>query len=367
MVFALTASLLMGLPSPAGAVAGYGDVGEGNWYTDPVQWSTDNGITDISGFCFAPDAVVSRGETAVWIYNMENQPAAGALHSFTDVTDASQDDAVSWMSNSGITTGTGTLGTTFSPEDTLTRAQAATFLHRLDGEPDAPAHSFVDVVDDWQQGGVSWMADRGITTGTSETMFSPEDTLTRAQLITFLYRYKNKPDVTINPATPDCDPTTDNPPASFKAVSAGGDHSCAIRTDDTVTCWGQNSLGQADAPTGSFKAVSAGRDHSCGIRTDDTITCWGSPAGETTTMGSLTTYRQIVSKLSAQAGAIVAGYVPTTPSPAGDATLLGRLTRRQIVSKLSAQAEPIVAGYVPTTPSSAGAWASAGCSLTMYR
>ena len=74
VVAALTAGLLMGLASPAGAVAGYGDVGEGTWYTDAVQWSTDNGITDIAGPCFGPDTPVSRGETAVWIYNMENQP-----------------------------------------------------------------------------------------------------------------------------------------------------------------------------------------------------------------------------------------------------------------------------------------------------
>ena len=72
VVAALTTTLLMGLASPAGAVAGYGDVGERIWYTDAVQWSVDNGITNITGPCFAPDTPVSRGETAVWIYNMEN-------------------------------------------------------------------------------------------------------------------------------------------------------------------------------------------------------------------------------------------------------------------------------------------------------
>ena len=280
LVVSLTAGLLMGLPSPAGAVAGYGDVGEGTWYTDAVQWSTDNGIADIAGFCFGPDTPVSRGETAVWIYNMENQPDAGDPHSFSDVTDASQDDAISWMANTGITTGTSP--TTFAPDENLKRAQAAAFLHRLAGEPAAPPHSFVDVVTAWQQGGVSWMAHTGITTGTSPTTFAPEDTLTRAHLVTFLYRYQDEPDVTLNTTTPDCDPTTDvdedpaaTPPASFKAVSAGSNHSCAIRTDDTITCWGHNGSGQGDAPTGSFKAVSAGEAHSCGIRIDNTITCWG--------------------------------------------------------------------------------------------
>ena len=278
LVVSLTASLLMGLPSQAGAVAGYGDVGEGTWYTNAVQWSTDNGIADIAGFCFGPDSPVSRGETAVWIYNMENQPDAGDSHSFSDVTDVSQNDAVSWMANNEITTGKS--ATRFAPDDTLNRAEAATFLHRLAGKPAAPPHNFVDVVATWQQGGVSWMADTGITTGKSPTRFAPDDTLTRAQLITFLYRYQGEPEVTLNTSTPNCDPTdvadpTNTSPTSFKAVSAGGTHNCGIRTNDTITCWGSNNFGKADAPAGGFKAVSASGTHNCGIRTNDTIACWG--------------------------------------------------------------------------------------------
>ena len=183
-------------------------MGEGTWYTDSVQWSTDNGIADIAGVCFGPDTPVSRGETAVWIYNMENQPDTGDPHSFSDVTDVSQDDAVSWMANTGITTGTSP--TTFAPDDTLNRAEAATFLHRLAGKPSAPPHNFSDVVAGWQQDSVSWMAHTGITTGTSPTTFAPEDTLNRAQLITFLYRYQDEPDVTINTTTPHCDPADES-------------------------------------------------------------------------------------------------------------------------------------------------------------
>ena len=59
------------------------------------------------------------------------------------------------------------------------------------------------------------------------------------------------------------------------AVVVGGIHSCGLRTDGTITCWGRNSEGQADAPEGTFNAVSAGEDHSCGLRTNDTIICWG--------------------------------------------------------------------------------------------
>ena len=266
---ALVGALLMGSPPPAGAVAGYGDVAEATWYTDAVQWSQDNGITDVTGVCFAPDTPVSRGETAVWIHNMENQPDAGDPHPFSDVTDASQDDAISWMANTGVTTGTSP--TTFAPDDTLRRAQAAAFLYRLKGEPSAPPHSFSDVVAGWQQDPVSWMADAGITTGTSPTTFAPEDTLTRGHLVTFLYRYKGEPAVTVDTNSPTCDPNA----ATYQTVSAGSQHSCAIRADDTIACWGNNEYGQADAPAGSFKTVSFGSSHSCGIRADDTIACWG--------------------------------------------------------------------------------------------
>ena len=171
LVVTLIAALLIGSQSPVGAVAGYGDVPEASWYTDAVQWSVDNEITDISGVCFGIDTPVSRGETAVWIHNMENQPDTGEPHSFTDVTDASQDDAISWMANTGITTGTSP--STFAPDDTLRRAQVAAFLHRLAGEPSAPPHSFVDVVAGWQQDPVSWMSHTGITTGTTPTTFAP--------------------------------------------------------------------------------------------------------------------------------------------------------------------------------------------------
>ena len=266
---ALVGALLMGSPPPAGAVAGYGDVAEATWYTDAVQWSQDNGITDVTGVCFGIDTPVSRGETALWIYNMENQPDTGEPHSFTDVTDESQNDAVSWMANSGITTGT--TPTTFAPDDTLRRAQVAAFLHRLKGEPSAPPHSFSDVVAGWQQDPVSWMADTGITTGTTPTTFAPEDTLTRAQLLTFLYRYSGEPAVTVDSNSPTCEPNA----ATHLTVSAGDSHSCAIRADDTINCWGNNSTRQTDAPSGSFKSVSAGSGHSCAVGVDDTISCWG--------------------------------------------------------------------------------------------
>lgn len=62
---------------------------------------------------------------------------------------------------------------------------------------------------------------------------------------------------------------------SFVSVSAGYAHSCGVRTDGTLTCWGDNEFGQLDAPTGSFVSVSASGDHACAVRTERTVACWG--------------------------------------------------------------------------------------------
>ena len=167
----------------------------------------------VSGQTLRCRVVKQRCGSTTW----KTIPMPGLVHSFTDVTDASQDDAISWMANTEITTGKSP--TTFAPDETLTRAEAATFLHRLADKPSAPPHNFSDVVAGWQQDSVSWMADTGITTGTSPTTFAPDNTLNRAQLITFLYRYQDEPEVTLNTSTPHCDPTAVSAEAAAEPIT----------------------------------------------------------------------------------------------------------------------------------------------------
>ena len=114
---------------------------------------------------------------------------------FTDVPGgAYYADAVQWALDNGVTTGT--TATTFSPNDTCTRGQVVTFLWRAKGEP-APktaANPFADVkTGDYYYNAVLWAVEQGITTGTSATAFSPTDTCTRAHIVTFLWRCLGQP------------------------------------------------------------------------------------------------------------------------------------------------------------------------------
>lgn len=112
---------------------------------------------------------------------------------FDDVAGLSEvfKTAINWAVQTGVTAGTGS--TTFSPNETCTRAQIVTFLWRMAGKP-APTQeaAFTDLTEDWYADAVAWAAENGITTGTSANKFSPNQTCTRAQIVTFLYRYDQK-------------------------------------------------------------------------------------------------------------------------------------------------------------------------------
>ena len=119
----------------------------------------------------------------------------GAMTAFSDVPEgAYYTDAVAWAVEKGVTSGTS--GTTFSPNADCTRAQIVTFLWRAAGSP-APKSkesSFADVAADaYYSDAVRWAVENGITSGTSATTFSPNATCTRAQTVTFLWRSQKSP------------------------------------------------------------------------------------------------------------------------------------------------------------------------------
>lgn len=166
------------------------DVPNDAYYYEAVKWAVENGITQgRTETTFCPEDTCTRAEIVTFLWRAFGSPEVTSAVSYTDVdTDAYYAAAVAWAVENGITVGTS--DTTFSPDDTCTRAQAVTFLCRAAGLPEAAsALRFTDVAEsDYFAGPVKWAVENGVTVGTSDTTFSPDDTCTRAQIVTFLFR-----------------------------------------------------------------------------------------------------------------------------------------------------------------------------------
>ena len=171
------------------------DVTEDAYYFDAVLWAVDEGITNgTSETTFSPDASCTRAQMVTFLWRAAGSPKATATTCvFTDVDqDAYYYEALLWAVENGITNGTSE--TTFSPDASCTRGQMATFLYRNAKTPVVTGtHTFADVkADAYYNEAVIWAAAKGITVGTSDTTFSPDADCTRAQMVTFLYRYLAK-------------------------------------------------------------------------------------------------------------------------------------------------------------------------------
>ena len=166
------------------------DVPNGAYFYEAVKWAVENGITTgVGNDLFAPEQPCTRSQIVTFLWRAAGSPepkstAAG----MTDVVPGSYyAKAVAWAVENGITTGTAE--GTFSPDATCTRAQAVTFLARAQNAKATGKTAFSDVpADSYFADAVAWAQANGVTTGTSETTFSPDNDCTRAQIVTFLYR-----------------------------------------------------------------------------------------------------------------------------------------------------------------------------------
>ena len=166
------------------------DVQPDAYYADAVVWAVEKGITvGTSATTFSPDTPCTRAQIVTFLWRAAGSPSMGGNNPFTDVTLGSYYyDAVQWAVAQGITVGTS--ATTFSPDETCTRGQTVTFLYRYEKSPVVSGgNPFTDVsVDSYYTNAVQWAVNNGVTSGTSETTFSPNTTCTRGQIVTFLYR-----------------------------------------------------------------------------------------------------------------------------------------------------------------------------------
>ena len=168
----------------------FGDVSTSAYYYEAVKWAQKKGITGgIGNGLFGPNQPCTRAQVVTFLWRAAGSPAPMLnKNPFTDVhTSDYYYDAVLWAVQNGITNGTS--AKTFSPDATVTRAQVVTFLWRANGQPAAGNSGFLDVSSNaYYARAVDWAFANGITTGVDYGAFGPDTACTRAQIVTFLYR-----------------------------------------------------------------------------------------------------------------------------------------------------------------------------------
>ena len=168
------------------------DVSRLDYFYDAVKWAAENGIASGTGrYTFSPNAVCTRAQTVTFLWRAAGSPLPRyRVCPFTDVNPRDYYyDAVLWAVEQGITTGLN--ATTFGPDVTVDRGQVAAFLYRAASAAKPNTFNpFTDVkTTAYNYDAILWAYDNRITTGTSDTTFSPDAYCTRAQIVTFLYRY----------------------------------------------------------------------------------------------------------------------------------------------------------------------------------
>ncbi len=174
------------------------DVKTSDYFYDSVKWAVNDNITKgTSATTFSPNNTCTRAEIVTFLWRAAGSPTPTITRNpFTDVKYPVGSDfynAILWASQNGITAGKTT--TTFAPNDNCTRAQIVTFLWRYAKKPlgyytnpfnDVNKTEYAAYYD-----AILWAAGKGIATGNTPKTFNPDGTCTRAEAVTFLYRYES--------------------------------------------------------------------------------------------------------------------------------------------------------------------------------
>lgn len=168
------------------AVGGFTDVREGDWFAEPVLWAVDDGITNgTTATTFSPNDTCTRAQILTFLWRAVGEPTPELYCPFYDVTsDAYFYEPAIWAYENGLVE-----GVLFEGDLPCTRGDVVTYLWKLEGCPSSAPAAFMDVpaYASFAQA-VSWAVSNAITNGTGNGLFSPQDTCTRGQIVTFLYR-----------------------------------------------------------------------------------------------------------------------------------------------------------------------------------
>lgn len=172
----------------------FSDVSTSAYYYEAVKWAQEKGITGgIGNGLFGPNQPCTRAQIVTFLWRAAGSPEPKSMSSFSDVSaDSYYAKAVAWAVENSITTGTG--DGKFSPDATCTRAQSVTFLFRAIGKLVDSKAEFNDVLtDSYYANAVAWAVENGVTNGIGDGRFGPDNSCTRAQIVTFLFRaYQGK-------------------------------------------------------------------------------------------------------------------------------------------------------------------------------
>lgn len=176
----------------------YSDVKSGSWYYNAVEYVSEKGLMQGTGDgVFAPNDNASRAMIVTVIHRMNGAPAPASTGGFTDVASGGwYSNAVYWAREKGIVEG---YGSTFGPNDSITREQLAAMLYRQYGSPSVSgslsAYSDAGQVSDWAKTAMIWAVEKGVITGTTggsgSVTLSPRTAASRAEVAMILMRLQN--------------------------------------------------------------------------------------------------------------------------------------------------------------------------------
>lgn len=166
------------------------DVPVNSWFHDAVEWARATGITSgVDALHFAPERTCTRAQAVTMLWASVGRPEPESTASFSDVSpDDYFGDAVNWAVEKGVTAGISLH--CFGANETCTRGQMVTMLWAMAGKPSVDSNPFRDMSsDDYCYVAAGWAYNCGITAGSGNCKFSPDEACTRAQVVTMLHAY----------------------------------------------------------------------------------------------------------------------------------------------------------------------------------
>lgn len=171
---------------PPHAIGKFNDVMSDSYYAEPVSWAVENKVTSgTSTTTFSPSDTCTNAQILTFLWRAKGFSIPTIQNPFDNVNgNEYYANASIWAYENGLVS-----GPSFSENIPCTRSMVVTYLWKLAGSPKSTSSSFSDIpADASYASAVSWAVSKGITNGTSATTFSPNDTCTRGQIVTFLYR-----------------------------------------------------------------------------------------------------------------------------------------------------------------------------------